>query len=337
MNTFYIIPSDNDVMHHGVLGMKWGIRRYQPYSVVPRGSGKSGKEIGEAANYSKSDIKAAKKNVKAGYKNVKKTYMKKNILDYKLKYDNKISKDDTKQKEHSEKLKEVKSIYDNAIKELEVAETVLGSEQFNKLLNKVNKNDALKSYLIGGIFSAPLISKGLGAKNNITMELNANKKAEETLKKQMEKYEQRKENGLPTRTTDIGSYESKFKVKTDKYGFLNTEVKSKNGSVNVYGDTYKDIINAASKYEKNKAKIDNMAINAAADHAYGWFEDSGGQGKNNFKNKLRVTGVSAYENGRASISVWEKDGYNILGGHSIDMDIDLNDLTKKPRYVSING
>lgn len=34
--------------HYGILGMKWGIRRYQPYSVKPRLSGKSGKEIGEA-------------------------------------------------------------------------------------------------------------------------------------------------------------------------------------------------------------------------------------------------------------------------------------------------
>lgn len=34
--------------HYGVLGMHWGIRRYQPYSVKPRGSGKIGKEIGEA-------------------------------------------------------------------------------------------------------------------------------------------------------------------------------------------------------------------------------------------------------------------------------------------------
>ena len=33
--------------------MKWGIRRYQPYSVKPRGSGKGGKEIGEARSYGK--------------------------------------------------------------------------------------------------------------------------------------------------------------------------------------------------------------------------------------------------------------------------------------------
>lgn len=40
------VPGDEYLEHYGVLGMKWGIRRYQPY---PKGDGPKGRFIGEKA------------------------------------------------------------------------------------------------------------------------------------------------------------------------------------------------------------------------------------------------------------------------------------------------
>lgn len=66
MSTFYVIPSDNDIQHHGVLGMKWGVRRYENADGSLTNAGRR-KQLRQLEKNRRYDVKAAKKQYKTDF------------------------------------------------------------------------------------------------------------------------------------------------------------------------------------------------------------------------------------------------------------------------------
>lgn len=155
---FYLVPSNSELYHHGVKGMKWGIRRtpQQLGHKIEKLTTKNEQLKRQAAEYDAAGLKYESKSVRNQKRNAKYEARIVKAEKKKAKYDLKLDKELNKRNPDSDKVgkytvksKDYENIINKARKKLKYNKDYVKSEDFknraNKARDQIAKNERLSN------------------------------------------------------------------------------------------------------------------------------------------------------------------------------------------------